>query len=179
MIESGLWVPNSQNLATFILADNNGAEVVGLGGTFNVFIGKGTAALVPALGTTGEKGLGWYWYLSTALDADTVGPVNLSIQGAGTTQQNLEYVCGSRVPSAKQFTYTVTDQTTALPVAGVQVSFTPDVGGLMVVWSGFTDVFGVAKDVYGNLPMLQPGTYYVWRNKPGYLANDPDQEVVI
>lgn len=178
MIESGLWIPNSQNLVTFILADNTGNEVVGLGGGFNVFISKGVGPMVAALGTTGEKGMGWYWYLSTILDADTFGPVSLSVLGPGTTQQNLEYVCGSRVPTVVQYTYTVTDDVTLLPVYGVQVSFTPDAGGMIVVWSGFTDVFGVARDSYGNLPLLQPGTYYVWRFKPGTSDNDPDIEVV-
>lgn len=178
MIESGLWVPNSQNLATFILVDGGGLEVAGLGGGFNVFIGKGNGPMLAALGATGEKGMGWYWYLGTILDADTIGPVSLSIQGPGTVQQNIEYVCGSRVITAVPYTYTVTDDVTTLPVYGVQVSFTPDAGGLIVVWSGFTDVFGVARDSYGNLPLLQPGTYYVWRFKPGTSDSDPDVEVV-
>lgn len=179
MIESGLWVPNAQNLATFILSDGSGLEVLGLGGGFNVFIGKGSGPMVAGLGTTGEKGMGWYWYLSTALDADTLGPISLSIQGPGIIQQNLEYVCGTRVVNAVPYTYTVSDDVTFLPVYGVAVSFTTDTNGLNVVWSGVTNVFGIAVDSYGNLPFLEPGIYYVWRNKPGFIANDPDVEVVV
>lgn len=178
MIESGVWIPNQQNLATFILADGSGVEVVGLGNTFDVFIGKGTGAMVPALGTKGEKGLGWYWYLSTALDADTIGPVNLSVSGVGTTQQNLEYVCGVRVLGAISFTYTVTDSVTTLPIDGVDVQFSIDAPGNKVVWYGVTDVFGVARDAQGDLPLLVPGTYYVWRQYPGYNGINPDVEVV-
>lgn len=76
------------------------------------------------------------------------------------------------------FTYTVTDSVTGLPLDGVQVWFSTDAAGANVVWSGVTDAFGVARDVNLNLPRLNAGTYYVWRQLAGYVFSDPDTEVV-
>lgn len=76
------------------------------------------------------------------------------------------------------FTYTVTDSVTGLPLDGVQVWFSTDAAGANVVWSGVTDAFGIARDVNLNLPRLNAGTYYVWRQLAGYVFSDPDTEVV-
>lgn len=176
MLEAGIWTPHQQNLATFVLVDGAGNEVAGLGNTFAVYISKGAGGMAAALGTRGEKGLGWYWYLGTVLDADTIGPISLAIQAIGTVQQNLEYVCGCRTPSAVPYTYTVTDDVTALPVADVLVSISVDMAGLNLIWTGQTDIFGVARDANGQLPLLVAGTYYFWRQKPGWQATDPDVE---
>lgn len=176
MFDVGVWTPHEQNLVTFVLVDGSGTEVVGLGNVFDVYISKGTGLMAAALGAKGEKGLGWYWYLGTVGDADTIGPVSLAVQAAGATQQNLEYVCGCRTPNSVPYTYTVTDDVTALPVAAVTVSISVDAFGLNLIWTGQTDVFGVARDVNGNLPLLVSGTYYFWRQKPGWLATDPDVE---
>jgi hypothetical protein len=46
------------------------------------------------------------------------------------------------------------------------------------VWYGVTDAFGVARDSYGALPSLDPGTYYLKRHKPGYSFPAVDTEVV-
>lgn len=178
MLESGVWVPNQPNLITFVLVDASGGEVAGLGGVFNVLISKGTGAFVAGAGTQGEKGNGWYWYEATAGEADTIGPVSVVAQGFGTIQQNLEYVCGVRVPNSIQFTYTLTDSVTTLPLDGAEVWFTVDAVGNKIVWYGVTDAFGVARDAGGDLPLLRPGTYYVWRSLAGYSFSDPDTEVV-
>jgi len=79
---------------------------------------------------------------------------------------------------AVDWPYTVTDNDTGLPIEGVEVWLTTDIGGTNRVWKGDTDTFGVAKDVHGNNPQLDPGTYYVWRQKAGYTFVDPDTEVV-
>jgi hypothetical protein len=80
---------------------------------------------------------------------------------------------------AIQYTYTVTDSTTGLPIEGVEVWFSTDVAGTNIVWKGDTDAFGVARDVNGNLPWLDSGTYRVWKQFGGYLdAQDPDVEIV-
>jgi hypothetical protein len=60
----------------------------------------------------------------------------------------------------------------------VEVWFTTDAGGANVVWTGVTDTFGVARDANGALPLLDPGTYYVWRQKAGFTASNPDMEVI-
>lgn len=178
MLESGVWVPNQPNLITFVLVDASGVEVAGLGGGFNLFISKGSGPFVAGAGTQGEKGLGWYWYLSTASEADTIGPISVAAQGFGTLQQNLEYVCGVRVPGSIAFTYTLTDSVTSAALEGAEVWFTTDAPGNKIVWYGVTDAFGIARDSGGDLPLLRPGTYYVWRNLVGYSFNDPDPEVV-
>lgn len=56
--------------------------------------------------------------------------------------------------------------------------FAVDGGGAQIVWSGHTDALGVARDAYGALPRLDPGTYYVFRSRPGYVFRNPDTEVV-
>jgi hypothetical protein len=79
---------------------------------------------------------------------------------------------------AINFTYTVTDSVTTLPIEGVEVWFSTDNPAVNIVWKGDTDAFGVARDVLGNLPALDAGNYFVWRQKAGYTFADPDTEVV-
>lgn len=77
-----------------------------------------------------------------------------------------------------EFTYTVTNSVNGLPLSGVAVWFAVDGGGAQIVWSGHTDALGVARDAYGALPRLDPGTYYVFRSRPGYVFRNPDTEIV-
>jgi len=81
--------------------------------------------------------------------------------------------CGAVI----EFTYTVTDGG-GLPIDGVYVEISTDIAGANVIWCGYTDAFGVARDVNGYLPRLDPGTYYFWRQLAGYIFVDPDPEVV-
>jgi len=82
------------------------------------------------------------------------------------------------VGTAIEFTYTVTDAGTGLPIDGVHIEITTDIAGVNVIWCGETDTFGVARDDAGYLPRLDPGTYYFWRNQPGYIFTNPDTEIV-
>jgi len=77
-----------------------------------------------------------------------------------------------------EFTYTVTNSVSGLPISGVAVWFAIDGGGAQIVWSGHTDALGVARDAYGALPRLDPGTYYVFRARPGYVFRNPDTEII-
>jgi len=80
---------------------------------------------------------------------------------------------------AIEYTYTVTDSGTGLPIEGVEVWFATDLAGTNIVWKGDTDAFGIARDVHGSKPWLDAGTYYVWKQFAGYVDNDgPDIEVV-
>lgn len=98
---------------------------------------------------------------------------------AGSTGKKLNDISGATFPAgAIAFTYTVTDNVTSNPVEGVEVWFSTDNPATNIVWKGDTDAFGVARDVNGNLPNLDAGTYYVWRQKSGYIFIDPDTEVV-
>jgi len=173
------WALNQQNRIVFVLVNAAGAEVSGLGAVFSLEISKNGGGFVAGVGAKGEIGNGWYTYLATAAEANTVGPVAVRAWGAGTIQQNLEYVVERRVPGAVEYTYTVTDSGTGLPIEGVEVWVTTDIGGSNTVWNGDTDVFGIARDDFGNLPWLDPGTYYFWKQRSGYVDDqNPDTEVV-
>lgn len=79
---------------------------------------------------------------------------------------------------AIDFTYTLTDSVTLLPIQGADVWFSTDVAGLNIVWKGVTDAFGVARDVNNNLPWLDAGIYQVWSQRVGYAPSlFPDVEV--
>lgn len=67
-----------------------------------------------------------------------------------------------------EFTYTVTNTTTTLPIADVSVWFGTDSAVSNVVWYGSTDAFGVARDANGNKPRLDPGVYFILCRKVGF-----------
>lgn len=174
------WIPNATNTIQFVLTDQNGLEVTGEGSGFTLNLRKAGGSFAVSAGSKSEIGLGWYEYITTAAEADTYGPVAISITSPGSIQQNLEYVVGTRVAGAKPFTYTALDSITSLPVAYANVWATTDNSGTRIVWTGKTDGIGVARDIYGNLPLLKVGTYYFWLQKDAYIpATNPDQESVI
>lgn len=158
--------------------DTSDIELVGAGELFDVFITKGGLSFIAGAGVKDEIGLGMYSYTSTPSEADTSGPVGVVIIAPGALQQNLEYVVDDRVITAVPFTYTLTSTVDNTPVAEAKIDIYIDSLGTVIVWSGITDAFGVARDEFGGLPRLEPGTYYIWRSKPGFSAFNPDVEVV-
>lgn len=178
MLNAGDWTPNQPNMILFVLVDSSGQEVTGLGSAFTLQLSKAGAAFAASAGSKGEVGLGWYKYVATAGEADTVGPVAIVVSGAGTIQQNLEYVVATRTVTSIEFTYTVTNDSNSNPIENVEVFIATNPGGANIVWQGFTDVFGVARDAYGNLPRLEPGTYFFFRYNSLFSFDNPDQETV-
>jgi len=176
----GDWIRNQANRITFVMVDGTGNEVAGIGdGNLTVEVAKNAGAFVGGAGTDTEMSDGWYSYISTVAEADTIGTVSVKVDGAGAIQQNLEYIIEQRTPNAVEFTYTVTDSGTGLPIPGFEVWVTTDLAGDNTIWRGTTDAFGVARDVNGNLPLLDPGTYYFWKQLAGYSDDDnPDTETV-
>lgn len=174
------WVLNQQNRICFVMVDSSNVEVSGLGSGFVLQVSKNGGVFAASLGVKAEIGTGWYTYLATAAEANTIGPVAIRVTGAGSVQQNLEYVVKQRTPNAVAYTYTVTNSTTLLPIAGAEVWITTDLAGANLVITGLTtDAFGVARDADGNLPYLDPGTYYFWKQISGFDDDQgPDQEVV-
>lgn len=173
------WIPNQANRITFVMIDATGAEVSGIGdGNLTVEISKNGGAFVAGVGVNTEISDGWYSYLSTAAEANTIGPLSVKVTGAGAIQQNLEYVVKQRTPGAIAFTYTVTDSGTGLPIDGVEVWITTDVAGTNVIWNGHTNAFGIARDSNGYLPYLDAGTYYFWCQLANYTFSNPDTEIV-
>lgn len=143
---------------------------------------NGTMALLDGVGTTGfyselvavtaangfEHGRSYNIYIEAAVGG-TTGGISFGFRVLYDAE-----TCATAV----DFTYTVTDSGTGLPIQGVHVEISTDLAGVNVVWCGETDTFGVARDDNGQLPRLDPGTYYFWRNKPGYIFVNPDAEVV-
>jgi len=160
------------------MVDAAGAEVPGLGGGgLTLELSKDGGAFIASAGTKAEVSDGWYSYLSTVGEADTIGPIAITVIGAGCVQQNLEYIIMQRVSQGIEFTYTLTDSVTGLPLNGARVQFATDAAMANIVWVGVTDAFGVARDDDTNLPHLDAGTYYVRSRLSGYQFTI-DTEVV-
>lgn len=181
MISEAL-IANQTNMITFVLVDANYNEVAGVGNAFTLEVSKAGGAFAASTGVKAEISDGWYSYVLTAAECDTVGPLSVIIPASlvfGYIQQNLEYVVESRTAGCISFAYTVTDSGTGLPISDVEVWFTTDLAGANVVWYGITDAFGVARDAGNNTPCLDAGTYYVWKQKVGYTPDLwPDTEIV-
>jgi hypothetical protein len=164
------------------MVNPNYIEVPGLGAAVNVFISKNGGVFNPATNAVAEIGNGWYTMLLTALECNTIGPVSIYMTGAGCLQQNTEYVVQQRNASCINYTYTLTDITTGLPVPGASIWVTSDLAGLNVVWSGSTNAVGIALDSNNDLPCLDglpPTVWHFWATKAGYVANSwPDLELV-
>lgn len=178
VIGAGVWELDNVNTITFVLVDSSNIEVAGIGNAFTLEISKNGGAFAPSAGAKSEIGDGWYKYEATAAEADTIGTISINIIHASTVQQNLEYVVEQRTAGAVSYTYTVNDTVTFNPIPGVEVWITTDVAGNNVVWNGYTDTFGIARDESGALPLLDPGTYQFWNKKPGYSFANPDVETV-
>lgn len=175
MLSAGAWKLSQQNLITFVLVDSDGVEVTGLGSGFTLQLSKAGGAFAGSAGTKAEIGSGWYSYLSTAGEANTTGPVAVKVTHGSTVQQNLEYVVEERTVESVEFTYTVTDSVSTDPIDGVRIWISTNAGGTAIVWSGYTDALGVARDDQGALPRLDPGTYTIIAQKAGYtFVNDTE-----
>lgn len=176
-VYGGEWLLNQANRITFYLQSSAGAAVTGLGSGFTLTLAKNTAAFGASAGTKAEIGNGWYTYLATAGEADTIGTVAVKVTGAGAVEQKLEYVVKQRNAGAIAYTYTVTRSDNANPIEGVSVWFATDSSFANIVFTGTTDTFGVLRDSNGNLPLLDAGTYHIRLQKAGFNFSD-DTEVV-
>lgn len=177
MLMAGTWTQSQRNKIHFVLIDGSGVEVTGLGITFTLQIGRESSGFATGQGRKFELGLGHYGYEATAAEAAELGPVSIVITHQDIVQQNLEYVVETRAFIASSYTYTLLDNTNQAPIVGATVIITSDIDGIVTIWSGQTDQFGVARK-YGDLPLLDPGTYYIWRYHPDYTFDDPDVETV-
>lgn len=173
------WALNHENRIVFVMIDGSGNEVSGLGSALTMNISINGGALNPVAGTISEIGSGGYSYLCTVAEASTPGPIFITAVGAGTIQQNLEYVVSTRILNTKSYTYPVTrsDTLAAVPDARVEIYTTSTKED--PIWAGTTDEFGHARDSYGALPILQIGkTYWFWTSKVGIQFPNPDEETI-
>jgi hypothetical protein len=127
---------------------------------------------------------GSYGRILTTADLDTYNYVGGGLY-SGLVALDNDWVVGSvgitepPVGTALEFTYTVTDSMTGVPLEGVEIWVSTDLGGVNIVWHGHTDSFGVARDTHNHLPRLDPGSYYFWKEHVGYVDDqNPDTEVV-
>lgn len=170
--------------------DANGDAVLGkVDGDWTKIISKNGGNFLAMTVTITEAQNGWYSLTLSAGHTDTLGVLSMSFTAPGVKQVNLQYrvesqivqdiVAGQTYPAgAIQFTYTMTNSLNSLPLPDVNIWISTDNPATNIVWSGFTDNFGVARDVNGNLPALDPGVYFFWRNKSSFIFIDPDQETV-
>jgi hypothetical protein len=185
---------DATNAIPFVMVDSSGVEVTGLGGVFTVTLSKNGAGFGASAGTKAELASGWYLYTATAGECDTLGPLALKITGAGCAQQNLVYQVAVKQTGdayavvanatygnsalhtdiaalgggAGAITYTFTVDDGVLPIDGVEVWASTDIGGTNVV-AGTKTTDALGQVVF----MLDAGTYYAWIQRAGYNFTNP------
>jgi hypothetical protein len=118
----------------------------------------GTADLDPAFPAAADP---WLTVLPGAYLPGTAGAA-LAIAAA----------CGLGT-GATRVVYTLTDSGTGLPISDADIWITTDIAGTNVIAGGRTDALGRVT------VWLDSGvTYYVWRQKDGWIFANPDTEVV-
>jgi hypothetical protein len=80
---------STEHLAMFVMVDDNGLEVIGLGSVLTVEISKNGGAFTAGSGVKSEIGSGWYSYLLSSSETDTEGPLAIRVTAVGCVQQNL------------------------------------------------------------------------------------------
>jgi len=142
---------------------------------------NGTMAILDNVNTTGfytalldcsvangfEDNKSYTIYIEATVDADTGG-----ICYGFRAMEAIPYP-----PWGIEFTYTLTDSVTGLPIDGARVWMATDAAITNIVWVGVTDVFGVARDGDTLLPHLVAGTYYIKSRASGYTF-EIDTEIV-
>lgn len=127
--------------------------------------------------TFADLGNNFYQWSYDSLDDDFQGGVKFYSNADSST--TLGYVAinpltATVFPSgSNEVTFTVTNSVTMLPIDGATVWISTDLAGTNVVWSGTTDAFGVARNVNGEKPFLNTGTYYGWVQDSGYTDTNP------
>lgn len=130
----------------------------------------GDAMELTAMALTAIENTVWNAVLAGHLTAGTTG----AALGAASSSGAITFPAGS-----VSYTYTVTNSVTGFPVEGVDIWISTDAAGMNIIWRGVTDTFGVARNVLNDLPALDPGTYYFWKHKSGFMTTNPDPEIVV
>lgn len=146
-------------VTTLYTIDHTGAQQVGAG--VMTGLGNGQYRYVPPASETNGNHIGFLFTAPGAI------PVHCNVTTTWI------FPAGSI-----NFTYTLTNVVTGLPINGADIWISTDIAGANIIWSGSTDVFGVARDVFGSIPSLDPGVYFFWRHHPSFTFTDPDSELV-
>lgn len=129
--------------------------------------------------TTEIDNCGAYARLYTLADLNTYTYFVMA-QYTGAVVLDTDYVMGAAGAEActvgagaTAMTYTLTNSITGLPIADADVWATTDIGGVNVVAGGQTNALGQITF------WLDSGvTYYIWRQKDGFIFTNPDTEIV-
>lgn len=120
---------------------------------------------------------GFYQWFYDAMPDDFQGGVQFYSNADPTTTLGLISVNPLQAtvfPSgANEVTFTVRNSVTNLPIDGATVWISTDLAGTNVIWSGATDAFGEARNINGEKPFLNNGTYYGWVQDSGYTDTNP------
>ena len=85
------------------------------------------------------------------------------------------YLPGSGTGSVN-YTYTLTETKdgidTGVPIPGADIRVSTDIAGTTIIASSATNTYGQITF------LLDPGTYYFWRQKTGWTFTDPEEVVV-
>jgi hypothetical protein len=114
----------------------------------------------------------------------TVVVANCNVDSRDISTPIASFSIGNRTGTGHgdiEYTYTVREgnEDTGPVLAGVDVWISTDAAGSLVIWRGFTDANGVARDgKTSRLPKLDVGTCFFWCEKSGYTFNNPDSQVV-
>jgi len=109
---------NSTEKIVFTLKDTTGTVVAGLGTAFVLQVSKNGGAFGASAGTKAEIGSGWYSYVFTATESNTLGPLAVKITHASIEQKNLTYEVVGSDWSSVPASVTVSDLKAYLGVTG-------------------------------------------------------------
>lgn len=146
--------------------------------------------------TTGATAVIWNGAVNPTVEIDNAGAYIRIYTGAdldtynyyaaahyvGVAVLDVDWVTGAvgidYIPlgTAVEWPYLVTKN--SVPQDGARVRVSTDEAGTNVIRSYVTGADGYAKDIYGNHPRLDPGTYHFWVYKAGVEFDLPDTEVV-
>lgn len=129
---------------------------------------------------------GWYDVALNATDTDTPGRLQIAVAESGALPVWHEYtVLADHVydefvlgQGTIEYTYTLTSSVTGLPISGATIRITTDIAGANTIWTGTTDVLGIARNLCNDKPRLQAGVYFFWRTHANFSFANPDQEQI-
>ena len=145
-------------------------------GDYDVVLNKNPLSAAPVKLTVLAANV-YDWLFGTAapntVTPDAAGVVAAILGNATYGLAALLTAIQAELPGSGIYTkvYTVTNSSTGLPIAGVNVRVTTDVAGFNTVAMGTTDSSGQVTFY------LDAGTYYLWRTHSLYGFANPDTEV--
>jgi hypothetical protein len=168
----------------FFMVDSADHLTGKVGLTPTVTLSKNGGAFAGAVGAVSEISNGWYSLEGNATDRNTLGTLAIHATAVGADAVDISFPIVDYDPfafvdeltpegfGAVTWDYTLNDNL-GNPIPGAEIWATSDIAGAHKIAYGVTDAAG--KVIF----MLDPGTYYIWGQKAGYVFSNPDTEVVV